>query len=95
MTAEGGFGWLTLYGNEGDSFTFTAPTGKKFTKIEITDNSFANFTAYGDWTKNGNKQAVWSGTPSNTVTLGRGSGYSNSYIFNNLKSIVFTIEPTN
>ncbi len=86
---------LDVFESTGGQFTFTAPSGKQFTKIEITDNSFANFTAYGDWTKNGNKQAVWSGTPSNTVTLGRGSGYSNSYIFNDLKSIVFTIEPTN
>jgi hypothetical protein len=94
FTPYGGMGETTLkvFESTGGQFTFTAPSGKQFTKIEITDNNFANFTDYGDWTKNGLKQAVWSGTPSNTVTLGRGSGYSNNYQFGDLKSIVFTLQ---
>jgi microcystin-dependent protein len=93
FTLYGGMGEtkLNVFESTGGQYTFTAPSGKQFTKIEITDNNSAVFTAYGDWTKNGNQQAVWSGTPSNTVTLGRGSGYSNSYQFSDLKSIVFTM----
>ena len=46
-----------------------------------------SFTAYGDWTKDEtNHKAVWSGTPSSTVTLG-GSDLTS---FDPLKSIVFT-----
>ena len=81
-------GKATLICNAGDSFTFTAPAGKKFTKIEIIDNSFIVFTAYGDWTKPENTKIVWSGTAANTVTLG-GSALTSA---NNLNSIVFTLE---
>jgi len=70
----------------GDSFTFTAPSGKQFTKIVITDNVGVTFTDYGDWKEN-TVAATWSGTPSNTVTLGSSSNIA----FNDLKSIVFTL----
>ncbi len=62
-------GRLTLRGASGDSFTFTAPTGKIFTKIEI-DGYVGEFTPYGDWTKPSDMQIAWSGTAANTVTLG-------------------------
>ena len=64
-----GVGLLHLEGASGDSFTFTAPTGKIFTKIEIIGQVGA-FTPYGDWTKPSNTQIAWSGTAANTVTLG-------------------------
>ena len=62
-------GKLSLEGASGDSFTFTAPTGKIFTKIEII-GQVSTFTPYGDWTKPSNTQIAWSGTAANTVTLG-------------------------
>lgn len=64
-----GRGMLRVVGAGGDSFTFTAPTGKLFTKIEI-DGQVMAFTPYGDWTKPSNMQIAWSGTAANTVTLG-------------------------
>ena len=79
---------LNCYGGDGDSFTFTAPSGKKFTKIEIIDNSFVDFTEYGDWTQPEINKIVWRGTPASTVTLGG----SNSTIAHDLNSIVFTLK---
>ena len=79
---------LECWGDEGDSFTFTAPSGKQFVKIEINDNSSITFTAYGDWTQPENNQILWSGTATSTVTLG-GSEFT---IANDLSSIVFYFE---
>lgn len=80
-------GKATLTCNGGDSFTFTAPTGKKFTKIEIIDNSFISFTEYGGWTQPEDTKILWSGTAANTVTL-----VSSGMTFaNDLNSIVFTL----
>ena len=80
-------GGLKCYGADGDSFTFTAPQGKKFCKIEIIDNSGITFTAYGDWTKDViNHKIVWSGTAANAVTLGTVFTYAED-----LNSIVFTL----
>ena len=77
-------GSLICYGNNGDSFTFTAPSGKKFCKIEIINNGFIVFANYGDWTRDADNKIVWSGTAANTVTLG--SVYTSA---DNLNSIVF------
>ncbi len=64
-------GSLECHGDEGDSFTFTAPSGKKFCKIEIINNGGIIFTNYGDWTGDViNNNIVWSGTAANAVTLG-------------------------
>ena len=79
---------LVCFGGDGDSFTFTAPSGKKFTKIEIISNLSVTFTAYGDWTQPTYTKIVWSGTPANEVTLGG----SNNTFANDLNSIVFTLE---
>ena len=78
---------LTCFGDEGDSFTFTAPDGKKFTKIEIINNSFINFDEYGNWTQPEDTKIVWSGTAANAVTLG--TVYT---VATNLNSIVFTLK---
>ena len=78
---------LTCYGDDGDSFTFTAPSDKKFTKIEIIDNYFINFNEYGDWTQPEFEKIVWSGTAANAVTLG--TVYT---VANYLNSIVFTLK---
>ena len=78
---------LTVYGNDGDSFTFEAPLGKQFTKIEIIDNGYITFTAYGDWTKPADNKIEWNGTAANAVTLG-GNALTTT---NGLNSIVFTL----
>ncbi len=81
-------GSLSCYGSQGDSYTFTAPSGKKFCKIEIIDNEGVSFTNYGDWTKDViHKKIVWSGTAATAVTLG---GTNNTFAYN-LNSIVFTL----
>lgn len=82
-----GKGFFYLYGDQGDSFTFTAPQGKIFTKIEIINNEFAIFTEYGDWTMPEENKIEWKGTPDSEVTLGG----TNMTIFGNLNSIVFTL----
>ena len=79
---------LVCFGGEGASFTFTAPSGKEFTKIEIISNLSVTFTAYGDWTQPAYTKIVWSGTPASTVTLGG----SNNTFANDLNSIVFTLK---
>ena len=80
---------LEVYGNSGDSFTFTTPEGMNFSKIEITGNDDITFNAYGDWTKPEDTKIVWSGTAESTVTL---DGNDNTTC-HNLKSIVLTLQP--
>ena len=78
---------LFCYGEDGDSFTFTIPSGKKFCKIEIINNESTYFEDYGDWTSDetGTK-FVWSGTAASTVTLGTVSTFADR-----LNSIVFKL----
>jgi hypothetical protein len=83
---ESQIGSLTCFGNYGDSYTFTAPSGKKFCKIEIIDNDGIAFDNYGDWTAGVNNNIVWSGTAANAVTLGTVLTDAG-----NLNSIVFTL----
>lgn len=93
-TPQGPAATLLVYGEHGDSFIFTAPTGKLFSKIEIisSSNSSYVFTAYGDWTEdNDNNKIVWNGTPSSSVTLG-GNVFTS---FVSLESIVFTLVDAN
>lgn len=80
-------GRLTCFGEDGDSYTFTAPDGKKFCKIEIIDNVGISFDEYGDWTLDVvNHKIVWSGTAANTVTLGSVDTFAS-----HLNSIVFKL----
>ena len=79
---------LLCSGAQGAEFTFTAPSGKKFTKIEIINNSDVTFAAYGYWTMPENKKIVWGGTPASTVRLGG----SNTTQANDINSIVFTLK---
>lgn len=79
---------LTCFGGDGDSFTFTAPSGKNFTKIEIINNYGFAFTPYGDWTQPVDEKIVWRGTPASMVTLGGSDGT----FANDLNSIVFTLK---
>ena len=88
---EGPKAILMVFGNYGDSFTFTAPSGKQFTKIEIIDNGFLVFDEYGDWTQPEDNKIEWNGTAANEVTLGG----NNSTFCNDLKSIVFTLVDAN
>ena len=87
--AYGGMGESSLlcYGEDGDSFTFTAPSGKKFCKIEIINNESRYFEDYGDWTSDETgKKFVWSGTAASTVTLGTVNTFASQ-----LNSIVFKL----
>ena len=78
-------GMLMCYGGDGESFTFTAPTGMKFCKIEIINNESRYFEDYGDWTSvETGEKFVWSGTAANAVTLGTVDTYVDK-----LNSIVF------
>lgn len=80
-------GRLTCFGEDGDSYTFTAPDGKKFCKIEIIDNVGITFDEYGDWTEDVvNHKIVWSGTAANAVTLGTVDTFAS-----HLNSIVFKL----
>ena len=78
-------GSLVCYGQYGDSFTFTAPAGKKFCKIEIINDEWSiSFDQYGDWTQPEDTKVVWSGTAASTVTLGTvftSASYLNSIVF--------------
>ena len=67
---------LFVNGGQGGAFTFTAPSGKIFTKIEIINSVQVTFTPYGDWTKPENNKIMWSGAASSTVTLAA-SGFVN------------------
>lgn len=78
---------LYINGGQGGVFTFTAPSGKIFTKIEIINSVAVTFTPYGDWTKPENNKIMWSGAASSTVTLAP-SGFVNCP---NVTSIVFTM----
>ena len=78
---------LRVFGNFGDSYTFKAPSGKKFTKIEIVNNGSITFTAHGGWTSAGNNKIEWNGTAANEVTLGGGQ----LTYCDDLNSIVFTL----
>ena len=78
---------LFVNGSQGGAYTFTAPSGKIFTKIEIINSVAVTFTPYGDWTKPENNKIMWSGAASSTVTLAA-SGFVNCP---NVTSIVFTM----
>ncbi len=78
---------LECFGAQSAVYTFTAPSGKKFCKIEIIDNEGVAFTNYGDWTRDViHKKIVWSGTAANAVTLG--TVFTSA---SNLNRIVFTL----
>ncbi len=78
---------LFVNGSQGGAYTFTAPSGKIFTKIEIINSVAVTFTPYGDWTKPENNKIMWSGAASSTVTLAA-SGFVNCP---NVTSIVYTM----
>ena len=85
-----GFGnQLFVNGLQGGAFTFTAPSGKIFTKIEIINSVQVTFTPYGDWTKPANNKIMWSGAASSTVTLAASS--PNNVNCPNVTSIVYTM----
>lgn len=81
---------ITVYGEDGDSFTFTAPTGKKFVRIEINSSvGGLVFDGCEGWSQFSDYQLVWSGTAANTVTLG--TGFT---AMHDITSIVFYFEET-
>jgi hypothetical protein len=67
--AKGGKGRLQCYGQNGVKFTFTAPSGKKFVRIEMTDD-VSVYSGDANWIEiEDENKLVWSGTPSNTVEI--------------------------
>ena len=79
-----------------DGFTFTAPSGKKFTKIEmtLTGQGGWDFASLGTgWSYSENPmtaiyKATWTGSAASTVGLLTGA---NDFGGENVKSIVFTL----
>lgn len=78
---------LQCSGNDTGNFTFTAPTGKKFTKIEINGNDSPFWKENNPMTSNGwaitggmgsNIKATWTGN-ANTVTLFNGDNKFDSF----------------
>gem|GEM_PF-1429693 len=66
---KGGKGKLQCYGQNGAKFTFTAPSGKKFVRIEMTDDDSV-LSGDANWIEiEDENKLVWSGTPSNTVEI--------------------------
>ena len=79
---------------ESGGYTFTAPTGKKFTKIEMTLTFFAGWDnanlgtgwAYGEDEMNEIYKVTWTGTAASTVGLLTGADHFSG---ERVKSIVF------
>ena len=81
---SGGYAAFMFPSNSSDIFTFKAPSGKKFTKIEIIDNDRIYSMNVGVWTlSEDGKSTVWSGTASSSVALTSTDSYE-------ISSIVFT-----
>lgn len=82
--------------NQSGGFTFTAPTGKKFTKIEMTLArqggwdwaSLGTGWAYGEDYMNNIYKVTWTGSAASTVGLLTGA---NMFMGEPVKSIVFTL----
>ncbi len=82
--------------NASGGFTFTAPTGKKFTKIEMTlarqggwdYASLGTGWAYGEDYMNNIYKVTWKGSAASTVGLLTGA---NNFSGEPVKSIVFTL----
>ena len=80
---------------ESGGYTFTAPTGKKFTKIEMTLTFFAGWDnanlgtgwAYGEDEMNDIYKVTWTGSTASTVDLLKDAGSFNGGAY--VKSIVF------
>ncbi|MBR4678490.1 MAG: hypothetical protein IKO99_10870 [Bacteroidales bacterium] len=82
---SGGYAAFMFPSNSSDIFTFKAPSGKKFTKIEIIDNDRIYSMNVGVWTlSEDGKSTVWSGTASSSVALTSTDSYE-------ISSIVFTL----
>ena len=85
---------ISFQANDSGGFTFTAPTGKKFTKIEmtLTDPDGWDWASLGTgWAKalwSNPPTVTWTGTAATTVGLLTGQTYWGG---ENVKSIVFTV----
>ena len=88
---------ISFSANESGGFTFTAPTGKYFTNIEMTligeagwDHASlgTGWTVVWPWDPSDPLIVTWKGTPTNTVDLLKDA---NNFVDTNVKSIVFTV----
>ena len=81
---------------ESGGFTFTAPTGKKFTKIEMTLTGFAGWDianlgsgwSYSEDPMTGIYKVTWTGTAASVGLLTGADHFSGERV----KSIVFLVE---
>jgi len=99
-SGSGDYGGIYFNTHESGGFTFTAPTGKQFTKIEMTLNgpygwdSAAMESKLGNgWSYSGDPmtgfKVTWTGTATNTVDLLTGADY---FYGESVKSIVFLVK---
>ena len=89
---------ISFSANRSGGYTFTAPTGKYFTKIEMTPTGSGGWDGPGlgtgwalawDWENPSNPPTVtWKGTATNTVDLLTDEDHFHG---ENVKSIVFTV----
>ena len=87
---------IVFNADESGGYTFTAPTGKAFTKIEMTLNnsggwdnaSLGSGWAFGEDYMNNIYKVTWTGSAASTVGLLTGAG---SFGGETVKSIVFTL----
>ncbi len=87
---------ISFEANASGGYTFTAPTGKKFIKIEMTPNSQGGWDMASlgtGWAYSGNPmtniyKATWKGSAASTVGLLTGA---NNFSGEPVKSIVFTL----
>ena len=89
---------ISFSANRSGGYTFTAPTGKYFTKIEMTPTSSGGWdgpslgtgwACVWDWENPSNPPTVtWKGTATNTVDLLKDADHFHG---ENVKSIVFTV----
>lgn len=87
---------ISFNANESGGFTFTAPTGKQFTKIEMTLNGPAGWNyaslgtgwSYSEDPMTGIYKVTWTGTAASVGLLTGASDFSGEYV----KSIAFFLE---
>jgi hypothetical protein len=98
---SGDYGGIIFNANASGGYTFTAPTGKQFTKIEMALNGFVGWDnaamesklgtgwSYSEDYMTGIYKVTWTGTAATTVDLLTGAdNFNGDYV----KRIVFTLQ---
>jgi len=99
-SGSGDYGGIYFFLHESGGYTFTAPTGKQFTKIEMTLNGLAGWDiaamqsklgtgwSYSEDDMTGICKVTWTGTAASVDLLTGADDFSGEYV----KSIVFLVE---